>query len=331
MSDPFTQEEIDALLSGIDEFDFAEPIEKETPVEESQTDNRVRNYDFTSRERIIRGRMPILDRVNARFSEYCGRSLSNFLGSAVEIESSGIQVQQFSEYTQGLPLQTLFAIAQFSPLPGRALFVLDPRLVFSLVDLYFGSGVQANKPIDKKPLSPVMMRVIRLVIDILLKDLKEAWKPVIELNCDYVGSETNSSYANIARPDEIAVISTSHLQLKGGGGNLSIAMPYSMIEPVKELLNNPSADNIEEHHNWQMAFRQQILRAEINVIGQLAEKKMTIGDIMRLKKGDVIPIDRPDAVVLSVQGIPLYEGRSKVSGGRNALQIVGKIGSNGLE
>lgn len=330
MSDSFTQEEIDALLSGIDEFDFAEPTGEEAQVEELQADDRVRNYDFNRRERIICGRMPILDRVNERFSEGCKSSLSDFLGVAVEIESSGIQVQQFSEYTQGLPLQTLFAVVRLSPLPGRSLIALDPRLVFSLVDLYFGSGVQTNKPIDKKQISPIMLRVIRLVIDRILKDLKEAWKPVMDLDCDYLGTETNSSCVNIARPDEIAVISMHRIRLQGSEVDLSIAMPYSMIEPVKELLSNPPADNIEEHGRWQMAFRQQILRTEINVIGLLAEKKMTIGDIMGLKKGDVIPIDRPDAVVLSIQGISIYEGRAGVSGGRNALQIVGKIGS-GME
>jgi flagellar motor switch protein FliM len=327
MSDSFTQEEIDALLSGIDEIDFVEPAGDEMPVEELQIGNRVRNYDFNSRERIIRGRMPALDRINERFAEGCRSSLSDFLGIAVEIENSGIQVQQFSEYTQGLPLQTLFAKARLSPLPGRALIALEPRLVFTLVDLYFGSGVQTNKPIDKKPYSPIMMRIIRLVIDRILEDLKEAWKPVMSLNCDYLGSELHSSCADIARADEITVISMNRIQLKGSAGDLSIAMPYSMIEPVKELLSKPTADNTEERGNWQMAFRRQILRTEINVVGLLAEKKMSIGEIMELKKGDVIPIDSAEAVVLSVQGIPLYEGRTGISGGRNALQIVGRIES----
>jgi flagellar motor switch protein FliM len=327
MSDSFTQEELDALLSGIDELDFAEPAAEAAPVEEWQTEDSVRSYDFNSRERIIRGRMPILDRINDRFSEECRNSLSDFLGVAVEVENSGTQVQQFSEYTQGLPLQTLFAIARLSPLPGRALIVLDPRLVFSLVDLYFGSGVQVNRSIDKKPLSSVTLRVIRLLIDRILKDLKAAWQPVLPLDCEYLGSETRSNCGNIVRPDDIAVISVNRIRLKGSEGDLSIAMPYSMIESVKELLNKPSAGHAEEHDRWRTAFRQQILRTEINVIGLLAEKKMTIGDVMRLKKGDVIPIDRPDAVVLSVHGIPVYEGRAGVSEGRNALRIVGRIES----
>jgi len=327
MSDSFTQEELDALLSGIDEFDFAEPAADVTPAEEWQPEDRVRSYDFNSRERIIRGRMPILDRINERFSVECRNSLSDFLGIAVEVESSGIQVQQFSEYTQGLPLQTFFALARLSPLPGRALIALDPRLVFSLVDLYFGSGVQVNRAIDKQPVSSVTLRVIRLFIDRMLKDLKEAWEPVLPLDCDYLGSETRSSCADVVRPDDIAVISMNRIRLKGSEGDLSIAMPYSMIESVKELLSKPPAGHTEEHDRWRTAFRQQILRTEISMIGLLAEKKMTIGDVMRLKKGDVIPIDEPNAVVLSVHGIPVYEGKAGVSGGRNALQIVDRIGA----
>lgn len=327
MSDLLTHEEIDVLLSGLDEDNFNEELGQEAAIDDVKRNNQIRSYDFSSRDKIICTRMPVLDMVNDRFSRLFRDSLSNFLDNSVEIESSGIQVQQFSEYRQGLQSRTNLAIVRFSPLRGRALIAMDPRLVFSVVDSYFGGAGQVKSPLENKQPSPIAMQVISLVLDMIFKVLKEAWKPVMELDVDYLGSEVNPNLANISSSADIVVISTMHIQMKEGGGDLNITMPYSMIEPVKDILDSNNNDSAEDERDWQVAFRQQILRAEVSVASLFAEKKMTIRDIMRLKKGDVIPIDMPETVVLCAQGIPVFEGKSGVSGGHYALQVIDKIGS----
>lgn len=327
MSDLLTQDEIDALLSGLDESHLVEELEEEAAVVDLQQHDQIRKYDFSSRDRIICTRMPVLDTVNERFSRLFRTSLSRFLGFSVDIESSGIQVQQFSEYIQGLQNQTSLTIAKFSPLRGRALISMDPNLVFAVVDHYFGGAGQLKNPVENKQTSLIVLRVIRLVLDMVFNDLKEAWKPVMELDFDNLGTEVSPKFANIADPAEIVVISTIHIQMKGGKGDLNITMPYSMIEANKALFDVAGSESPEEDYEWQTAFRQQILRAKLNVASLLTEKKLTISDVMRLKKGDVILIDTPETVVLSVHGIPLFKGKSGVSGGHYAVQVINKISS----
>jgi len=318
-ADLLSQEEIDALLHGVDEGD----IETETDVfDENES---IRAYDFTSQERIVRGRMPTLEMVNERFARYFRISLFNFLRRSAEISISGIQVQKFSEYVQGLFVPTNLNIVKFLPLRGRALIVMEPRLVFTAVDNFFGGGGLFYSKAEGREFTPTEMRVIRIMLDMIFKDLKEAWRPVMELNFEYMSSEVNPQFANIVSPSEVVVISTIHVELEGGGGDINITMPYSMVEPIRDLLDAVISDSGEVDGRWQKALRNEILRAEVCMDSFLVEKNMPIRDVMRLKKGDVIPFDMPGTVTLRAEGIPVFVGKVGVSDGNYAVQIIDKV------
>lgn len=331
MSDLLSQAEIDALLNGVSDGDIETEEETEfyaeADNEEFHEKGVVREYDFASQERIVRGRMPTLEMVNERFARFIRISLFNFLRRSAEIFISGIQVQKFSEYIQGLLVPTNLTIVRFNPLRGKALIVIDPRLVFTVVDNFFGGAGQFYNQTEGREFTPTEMRVVRIIIDMIFKDLKEAWKPVMELDFEYVGAEINPRFANIIGPGEIIVISTIHVELEGGGGDVNIAMPYAMLEPIRELLDAISSDSGEVDGSWQTALRAEVLRAEVNVNSLLVEKVMTIRDVMQLKKGDVIPIEMPETVILKAEGIPVFEGRVGISDGNYAIQIIDKVKS----
>jgi len=323
MSDLLSQAEIDALLNGVDDGAIDTEIDFDT--DDFEDDGSIRTYDFSSQERIVRGRMPTLEMVNERFSRLFRISLFNFLRRSAEIFISGIQVQKFSEYIQGLLVPTNLSIVKFNPLRGRALIVMEPRLVFTVVDNFFGGNGQFYNQAEGKEFTPTEMRIISLIIEMIFKDLKEAWKPVMELNFEYVSSEVNPRFANIVDPGEIVVISTIHVELEGGGGDINITMPYSMVEPIRDLLDAISGDSGDVDGSWQQALRNEVLRAELNLNSLLMEKNMSLRDVMRLKKGDVIPFDMPETVRLKAEGIPVFAAKVGISDGNYALQIVEKI------
>jgi len=223
-ADLLSQDEIDALLHGVDDGD----VETEAP-EQDVNSQELRPYDFANQERIVRGRMPTLEMINERLARYFRVSLFNFLRRSAEISVSGIQIQKFSEFIQSLFVPTNLNIIRMSPLRGRALVVMEPRLVFTAVDNFFGGGGQFYNKVEGREFSPTEMRIIRLILDLLFKDMQEAWKPVMDIDFDYVNSEVNPQFANIVSPSEIVVISTIHIELEGGGGDLNIVIPYSMI------------------------------------------------------------------------------------------------------
>jgi len=331
MSDLLSQAEIDALLNGVSDGDietesdeFESEFYAEPEVNALEERGVVKEYDLTSQERIVRGRMPTLEMVNERFARFIRISLFHFLRRSAEIFISGIQVQKFSEFIQGLLVPTNLTVVKFNPLRGKALIVIEPRLVFTVVENFFGGGGQFFNQAEGREFTPTEMRVVRIIIDMIFKDLKEAWRPVMDLDFEYVGSEINPRFANIIGPAEIIVISTIHVELEGGGGDINIAMPYAMLEPIRELLDAISSDSGEIDGSWQIALRDEVMRVEVGVNSQLVEKTMTIRDVMRLKKGDVIPIDMPESVILKAEGIPIFEGKVGTSDGNYAIQIIDK-------
>jgi len=318
-ADLLSQDEIDALLHGVDDGD----IETETVEEEDHSG--VRGYDFNSQERIVRGRMPTLEMVNERLARYFRISLFNFLRRSAEISISGIQVLKFSEYIQSLFVPTNLNIVRFAPLRSRALIVMEPRLVFTAVDNFFGGSGQFYNKVEGREFTPTEMRIIRLIIDLLFNDLKEAWKPVMDLEFEYMNSEINPQFANIVSPAEIVIVSTIHVELEGGGGDISIAMPYAMIEPIRELLDAVSSDRGEVDGSWQEGLRKEVLRSDVALNSLLLEKTMSISDVMGFTKGDVIPIEMPETVLIQAEGVSVFKGKVGLSDGNYAIQITEKL------
>lgn len=318
-ADLLSQDEIDALLHGVDDGEI------ETEAVDNDFEQGARPYDFTSQERIVRGRMPTLEMINERFARYFRISLFNFLRRSAEISVAGIQVQKFSEFIQGLFVPTNLNIIRMSPLRGRALVVMEPRLVFTAVDNFFGGGGLFYNKVEGREFTPTEMRVIRLVLEMIFKDLQEAWKPVMELQFEYMNSEVNPQFANIVSPSEIVVISTIHVELDGGGGDVNIAMPYSMIEPIRELLDAVTSDRGEVDGNWQESLRNEIMRSEVEMSSVLVQKTMTLREVMKLQVGDVIPVEMPEKVVLNAEDVPVLKGKLGLSDGNYAIQILEKI------
>lgn len=311
-----SQEEIDALLHGVDDGDI------ETESDASIENSDYSSYDLTSQDRIVRGRMPTLELINERFARHTRVSLFNMLRRSAEVSIGGVQVQKFGEYIQTLYVPTSLNMVRVQPLRGMALFVLEAKLVFKLVDNFFG-GDGHHAKIEGREFTPTELRVVQMLLEQAFKDLEEAWKPLFELNFDCVGSEVNPAMANIVSPSEAVIVSSFHIELDGGGGDMHITMPYSMIEPIKDILDSGMTGDVHEvDERWIKALRRDILRASVDLECTVVEKQMSLRDIIDLKQGDVIPVDIPEALTLRANGVPIYKTRMGTSRGNLGLEIV---------
>ena len=315
-ADLLSQDEIDALLHGVDDGDI------DTEVEAGVADGEALSYDFASQDRIVRGRMPTLEMINERFARSFRISFFNMLRRSAEISVSGIQIVKFSEYVHSLFVPTSLSMVRFKPLRGTALFILTPTLVFTAVDNYFGGGGQYYNKIEGREFSVTEMRIIRIILDLIFEDLKKAWEPVMDVEFEYLNSEVNPQFANIVSPSEIVVVSTIHVELEGGSGDIHITMPYSMVEPIRELLDaGIQSSGGESDTRWQTALQSEVMNAEVEVSSTLLEKQMTVEQVINLKAGQVIPIDLPEKVTLMAEDIPVFEGTLGVSNDKFAIQV----------
>ena len=314
MQDLLSQEEIDALLHGVDDGE----IEEEDDVE----DDGVKAYDITSQDRIVRGRMPTLEMINERFARYTRISMFNFLRRSADVASGGIQILKFGEYIHTLYVPTSLNLVKIRPLRGTGLFILDAKLVFKLVDNFFG-GDGRHAKIEGREFTPTEIRVVQMVLQQVFIDMKEAWNAVMPVDFEYLGSEVNPSMANIVSPSEVVVVSTFHIELDGGGGDLHVSMPYSMIEPIREMLDAGVQSDIDDvDERWLLSLKQDILGAEVPINCQVVERDILLREVAEFKDGDVVPIEMPEFTYLLANRTPIFKAKLGVSNSQLALKII---------
>jgi len=319
VKDLLSQDDIDALLHGVDDGDV------ETSEEEEIEEGVVRSYDLASHERIVRGRMPTLEMVNERFARYTRISLFNLLRRAADVTVGGVQVMKYGDYIHTLYVPTSMNLIRVSPLRGTALFIMDAKLVFKLVDNFFG-GDGRHAKIEGREFTPTETRLIHKALEQFFLDLEEAWRPVKELTFEHLGHEMNPAMANVINPTEVVVVSTFQVDLEGGSGEFHVAMPYSMLEPIRDLLVSGFQNGEDEKdERWQVALQRDILMAGLPLEMTIAQQSMTLRDVLELEAGDVIPIELPEFFQLKANKVPVYNCTMGVSRGNLAVKVVDQI------
>jgi flagellar motor switch protein FliM len=317
VQDLLSQDEIDALLHGVDDG----LVQTENAAEPGS----VKSYDLTSQDRIVRGRMPTLEMINERFARYTRISMFNMLRRSADVAVGGVQVMKFGEYVHSLYVPTSLNLVKIKPLRGTALFILDAKLVFKLVDNFFG-GDGRHAKIEGREFTPTELRVVRMVLEQAFIDLKEAWQAIMEVNFEYINSEVNPAMANIVGPSEAIVVSTFHIELDGGGGDLHVTMPYSMIEPVREMLDAGFQSDLDDQdERWVKALREDLLDVDVPLSATVARRQLRLRDILHMQPGDVIPVELPDELIMRANGVPSFKVKLGSHKGNLALQVVEPI------
>ncbi|MBU2925292.1 flagellar motor switch protein FliM [Colwellia sp. 4_MG-2023] len=321
MSDLLSQDEIDALLHGVDD------VEEEQIVEDSPTrEDGSSDYDFSSQDRIVRGRMPTLEMVNERFARHMRISLFNMMRRTAEVSINGIQMIKFGEYIHTLFVPTSLNMVRFRPLKGTGLITMEARLVFILVDNFFGGDGRYHAKIEGREFTPTERRIIQMLLKLIFEDYKESWSPVMDVSFEYLDSEVNPSMANIASPTEVVVISSFHIELDGGGGDFHIALPYAMLEPIRELLDaGVQSDKEDTDMRWSKALRDEIMDVPVALNTKFLEVDIPLNQLMELQAGDIIPIEMPEYITVLIEDLPTFRAKLGRSRENIALKIEEKI------
>ncbi|MFN3017238.1 flagellar motor switch protein FliM [Vibrio coralliilyticus] len=321
MTDLLSQDEIDALLHGVDDVD---EVEEESGG--AATDASAVDFDFSSQDRIVRGRMPTLELINERFARHMRISLFNMLRKTAEVSINGVQMMKFGEYQNTLYVPTSLNMVRFRPLKGTALITMEARLVFILVENFFGGDGRFHARIEGREFTPTERRIVQLLLKIVFEDYKEAWSPVMGVEFEYLDSEVNPSMANIVSPTEVIVVSSFHIEVDGGGGDFHVVMPYSMVEPIRELLDaGVQSDKMETDVRWSTALREEIMDVPVNFRVNLLEQDISLRDLMELQPGDIIPITMPENATMFVEELPTFRVKMGRSGEQLAVQVSEKI------
>ena len=327
MSEVLSQGEVDALLRGVGDGE----VETETD-EAPEDESGVVPYDLTSQEKIIRGRLPTLDIINQMFSRLFRNTFSSMMRKSVEVSTVSTDTIKFGDFLRSLAVPSSLHIFRMEPLRGHGLMVLESKLVFAVVDTFFGGSGTKEAKITGRDFSSIEIRMTKSVVLSALEDLEKAWRPVHAVTTNFVRSEVNPQFAAIVPPTDIVLVILFEIEMESISGTLTICLPYAAIEPViPKLKAQFQSEEMEVDQVWIRRLRTELLATEVELVAELGTSTITPQDLMKFKVGDTLMLgnDVTDPLKLKVEQIPKFKGFPGVARGNKAIQLTETIEREG--
>jgi flagellar motor switch protein FliM len=313
-----SQEEVDALLRGISGGEI------ETEVADLQGPTDVMNYDLTSQDRIIRGRMPTLEMTNEKFARMFRTTLSSLLRKVTSVNAISTDMVKFGEYLKSIPVPTSMHLFKLEPLRGSALIIVESKIIFMLVDIIFGGSGRSAFKIEGREFTAIESNIIKKVILSALGDLEKAWQSLIGLKITYQRSEINPQFVQLVPPTDVVIVSNFEIEVEYSSGTISVCIPYSTLEPLRDRLQaGYQSEQLEVDKTWINRFKGGLLASKIDLTARLGSTEINAGEVISLKKGDVIPLSQCilDPINVYVEGVMKFRGRPVIYKGNQAIQV----------
>ncbi len=313
-----SQDEVDALLKGVasGEIDTEEAKEKII--------GGVRPYDFTSQERIIRGKMPGLEKINDAFSKLLRTSISSFIMKYIDINVEGVETIKYSDFMKSIPMPSSINIFTMEPLKGYSLLVLEAPLVFAFIEFFFGGANAQHIKSEGRAFTPIEQRVIQKVVKAVLKDMTTAWNVIAPVEPKFVNSEINPQFVSIVTPTEIVISIEVNIEIEDFAGKLFFCIPYSMVEPIKEkLYSGIHGDKFETDHRWSLVMKKALKETKIAVTAEIGKLIVTFEDLINFEVGNVLNLGKSifDDLIVKVEDSPKFKGIPGFSKGNQAIKL----------
>jgi flagellar motor switch protein FliM len=332
MSQVLSQSEVDALLAAVSEGELASTDGGAGGGSGSvgAVDEKVVVvYDLTSQDRIIRGRLPQLEVIYEKFMRSFRVSLSSALRKIAALNHASTDFLKFGEFINTLPMPTCMSVLRFNALRGSALLVIESKLAYALVDSFFGGDDRPYTKIEGKDFTPIELSIVRKVVELAIDDLEQAWASVEKIDCSFVRTEVNPQFVGIVPPTDVVIASTFDVELENANGTITIVIPYSTVEPIKQKLQ--SGFQVESDQTdkklWSGIIQEQLLETEVDLRVDLGQTEITLAELMNLKLGDVISLDQ-DAngeFDVQVEGAKKFKGFYGINHGSVAIQVTKRL------
>ncbi len=321
MADILDQSEVDALLKGVASGD----LETETDQPPSDVEEMV--YDLTNPERIVRGKMPALTVVHDKFIKGFQMSLSNYLRKDVEVQILSFDVMKYVRFIETIPLPASLCMMKVAPNNGVMIIVMDAQIVFNMMDILCGGTGSSRFKVEGRDFTALEQRVIEKVVARAAEELTAAWKQVVPLELSLARMETNPRFVQSVERTETLVIYTFEVVMDQVTSNMRLCIPYSTIEPFRTQLSGELQTEkvLEQDQRENRRLQSSLRNMLIDVVVQVGRGAVTFGDILELREGDIIELERELDSPFDVlcEGVPKFSGFPGQHRSKMAVRIHG--------
>ena len=319
-----SQDEVDALLRG---------VTGDVDDEKTEVDNgEPLAYNLATQERIVRGRMPTLEIINERFARLVRVELFNFLRRTVEVSVGPVRIVKYTDFIRNVIVPTNLNLVHITPFRGTAMVICDPTLVFLVVDTMFGGDGRFHTRVEGREFTHTEHRIIQRILSIIFETYEKSWAPVHPIKFEFLRSEMNTQFANIATPNEVVVAFTYTIEMGSNTGEIHFCLPYAMIEPIRDVLSSPlQGEVLGVDKRWVKLMTQQVQAAEVTIVANLAQTSMQLEEVLNMKAGDIIPLHIDESIEAKIDGVPVMQCKYGTFNGQYALRVEKLLRSNSSE
>jgi flagellar motor switch protein FliM len=284
----------------------------------------VRPYDFAA-QRINRTQLPLLEVINKNFADRAGASLTGLLGRDAAMHFESLESVKSADLQASLPVPGTLAVVRLKPLPGFAYVSVEPALLLTLLDGFFGGSGRPNAD-PQAAVAPAAQRFLALMLRSFAAALAAAWLPVTAVELEIVKQETNPRLAQLGGQLESVAVAKFNVEFAARSGRIDWMFPDALLSPIREALaGDGGAAPVRKHDAWAPVLTSALQDAQLDTRAVLAQAQISLRELVKLSPGDIIPIEAPQQVTLLAGDVPLYRGRFGISQGRNALKIIAGV------
>jgi flagellar motor switch protein FliM len=307
--------ELDALMDSVSSGDV--------PLDEGGGGQGCQPFDFSTREQALLAQIPALKSINEKHALSLVQSLQELFKVPVEVEPKDTQLVKLEETIVSIAEPSGINLIQITPLNGVSFIVLSGELLWFFVNQYFGGSTGSSFNSSRVDLTPTERRINDLLITQFLSGLEAAWLEKISLKAKQVSFESNPDFLQVGSPNELALQFSFAIKVFEWEGSIDWIIPYSSIEPLKSRLGSPALALKSEQSgvSWEGYFRHKLLSVDLGVSGLYTSKNISIGEVLNLKEGSIVPLKEPTEVLLCIDDRPFCAGEHGVLNGKKSIKI----------
>ncbi len=322
MAQVLSQDEIDALLGGLDDVTESEEGNEEAEAA-SSSEGTIIPYDFANAAKMTKVKLPAFAAINDHFNRGLRTTFSSILRVMVDSAIVPIEIITFKEFLKRVPVPSSLHILKMEPLRGHIIMVIDPQLVFSIVEIFMGSTSLGKSRIEGREFTSIEQRMIQRVVNAILKDLERAWQAVYPVSLQYVRSEINPQFAKIVQDDDVVIVSKFQVDIEEMSGVIHITVPISVIQPIKKNLQSSFQTEEGEDPAWRRGMLQNLRLTPVELTVPLGHATISGADLLDLEEGDIIQLDTriDDLLYGMLEGQVKFKGFPGLYKGQRAFKI----------
>ncbi len=319
-------EELDALAAGLD----SGSIEVDTGF---NTGAKVRKHDLASEDSSLGVNISSIDMINERFIRQFRLGLLEVLRTSPRINPTRVQILRFSDYLKMLKAPLSVNIIRANPLRGYTMVVIEPTVVFSSLDSFFGGfGRGVGELPQGRMFTPTETRIIKMILDVFMRSLKDAWSPIYDIDFEHVSSEINPQFAQIADENDLVILSRFDAEPTAQGkGFIDLVYPYAALKPIRDLLRSrvQSGDgNEESDKQWRGDLETAVYDSSVEMQFLLGHLNMALSQLESMKEGDVMYFKKPDMARVYISDLPSFDVEIGSVGSNIAAKIIAPVNPN---